>query len=91
MYNIRGVLWEARHGWTTWGEVMPRIIRWPIAVWMNRYSDTCWAELVMWAVHPAWYEFGAIFEIRHTSSACGYCGKECTKNLITFAAQGEKE
>ena len=83
MSNIRGVLFEARHGFIQWREVWPRIIRWPIACWMNRYPDTCWADLVCWAVYPTQHEFGEIFDMRHTSSACGYCGKDCAPNSWT--------
>ena len=56
-------------------------LRWAIARWMNRYTDTCWAELVLWAILPELHPFSEILEIRHTAGACQrrgelpYCGK----------------
>lgn len=56
-------------------------LRWRIALWMNRYQDTCWAELVMWYVCPELHPFAEILEMRGTAGGCErrgelpYCGK----------------
>ena len=73
--------WELENH--TLREAIQRAIRWPVIRWMDRYPDTCWAELVMWwnipSLHP-WYE---IHDLQHMSQSChdrgeaDYCGK-CT-------------
>jgi len=51
-------------------------LRMKIAEWMNQYPDTCWADLVCWAVYPEMeHPFCQIFRMRHTRMFCGYCGK----------------
>ena len=59
-------------------ETIQRMVRAPIAEWMNRYPDTCWTDLVLWWVHPTLHPFREIFDMRGTARNCGYCGK-CQK------------
>jgi hypothetical protein len=60
--------------------------RWQIALLLDRFSDTCWAELVMWAQFSEHHEFGEISDIRNTAGHCGrmgetaYCGKCLAEN-----------
>lgn len=64
-------------------ETIQRMIRVPIAEWMNRYQDTCWQDLVLWSVHPSLHPFYEILDMRGTAGFCErngnrpYCGK-CT-------------
>lgn len=56
-------------------------LRWQIAQVMNHFSDTCWADLVMWATYRNIHEFGEILSMRGTAGFCAlhgappYCGK----------------
>ena len=60
---------------------MRRWIRWLIANWMNRYPDTCWCDLGMWAEFPESHPWSEIHEMRGTVGRCdemgehSYCGK----------------
>jgi hypothetical protein len=64
-----------------WRETLQRMIRAPIIEWMNRYPDTCWADLVMWQINPTIHPFREIFDMRGTAGHCEamgcppYCGK----------------
>lgn len=64
-----------------WRETLQRMIRAPIAQWMNRYPDTCWTSLVLWWTLPTIHPFSEIFEMRGTAGFCErigdspYCGK----------------
>lgn len=55
-------------------------LRWKIAVFMDRYRDTCWADLVLWA-NDGGAGWAKIFGIRNTAGHCArlgeipYCGK----------------
>jgi len=62
--------------------VRPRwTIRWIIARLMDRFSDTCWVSLALWAMLPGNHPFWEILELRHTAGNCeirgepSYCGK----------------
>ena len=63
--------------------LMPRAVkafRMRIAQLLDRYPDTCWATLVMWAQFPECHRFREIFRMRHTAGFCDdqpyyYCGK----------------
>ena len=52
-----------------------------IAEWMNRFPDTCWHDLVCWAVYPENHQFIEIFSQRGSAGQCvasgctPYCGK----------------
>ena len=54
-------------------------MRWLIIRLLNRLEDTCWADLVMWAIGPK--PFSEILEMRGTAGQCQrrgelpYCGK----------------
>jgi hypothetical protein len=56
-------------------------LRWKLALFLNRYADTCWADLVIWAVYPEDYPFGDVFYMRNRAGCCeqsghyNYCGK----------------
>jgi hypothetical protein len=56
-------------------------LRWKIAKVLNIFSDTCWAELVLWAMYPEHHEFSEFMEMRGTAGYCrqvgdaAYCGK----------------
>ena len=56
-------------------------MRWLIIRLLNRLEDTCWAELVLWAIYPEIHPFDEIFEMRGTAGQCErrgelpYCGK----------------
>jgi len=60
---------------------MMKFIRWQIALLLNRLPDTCWADLVCWAVYPEIHAFWEILNIRGTAGFCArhgdtpYCGK----------------
>ena len=60
---------------------MNKRVRWALARFMDRYADTCWADLVMWAICPELHPFIEIFEMRRTAGQCEaagwtpYCGK----------------
>ena len=66
-----GIVAQSRVGW----------FRYKIAKLMDRLDDTCWAELVLWAVNPELHPFWEILEMRHTAGQCEkrgeppYCGK----------------
>ena len=55
--------------------------RWRIAYTFNHLPDTCWVDLVLWAMLPEIHPFREIFDIRHTAGQCQregarpYCGK----------------
>jgi hypothetical protein len=59
-------------------------LRWKLALFLDRYPDTCWADLVMWAVYPELHPFAEIFQMRGTIGQCEragctpYCGKCAT-------------
>ena len=54
-------------------------LRWMIARWFGRRPDTCWADVVMWAVMKQ--PLGELPELRGTRGQCErrgevpYCGK----------------
>jgi len=56
-------------------------IRWALIRLVNRWADTCWTDLVMWAICPEIHPFSEIFEMRGTAGQCQrrgelpYCGK----------------
>ncbi len=56
-------------------------MRWIIALLLNRFQDTCWADLVTWATYPEWHSFAEIFSARDKAGFCArngetlYCGK----------------
>ena len=56
-------------------------IRWRIALLMDRFSDVCWFDAVMWARFPEHHAFGEVFALRGTAGRCEaagdfpYCGK----------------
>jgi len=56
-------------------------LRWKIIHWLNKRPDTCWADLVMWAIGPEIHPFWEILEMRGTAGQCErrgelpYCGK----------------
>ena len=62
------------------GEMSERI-RMAIARLVNRRRDTCWADLVLWAICPKLHPFREIFEMPGTAGDCErrgelpYCGK----------------
>ncbi len=55
--------------------------RWKLALFLDRYADTCWADLVMWTVNPEIHPFSEIFSMRNRAGYCeragcwNYCGK----------------
>jgi len=53
-------------------------MRWKIAEFLNRYADTCWEDLAIWAIYPKHHAFSEIFSMRHRAGGCDdmpYCGK----------------
>ena len=56
-------------------------MRWLIIRLLNRLEDTCWADLVIWAIYPEIHPFSEILEMRGTTGQCEtagctpYCGK----------------
>ena len=56
-------------------------LRWQVALLFNRYRDTCWAELVLWAVNPEFHPWREILDLRYSAGRCfhsgdyPYCGK----------------
>ena len=70
-----GLKW-ARHGGESGGR-----IRWLIARFLDRFDDTCWASLALWALFPENHSFEEVFEMRNTAGRCAahgeapYCGK----------------
>jgi hypothetical protein len=51
-------------------------VRWQIAVFMDRFDDTCWADLVLWAMFPENYDFVEILDVRGTAGQCEKMGSE---------------
>lgn len=49
-------------------------LRWKIIEWLNRYVDTCWADLVNWAVYSQDHLFVEVFSLRGSARACFHCG-----------------
>lgn len=62
-------------------------LRWWIANLMNRYDDTCWVDLALWAINPEFHPFDEIRDLRHTAGHCArmgcvpYCGK-CPSGML---------
>ena len=60
-------------------------IRWRVAELLDLFSDTCWADLCMWAYFPELHPFREIFKMRGRAGQCErmgevpYCGK-CEKD-----------
>ena len=60
---------------------VPGHMRWHLAKLFDKFQDTCWAELVVWALYPENHPFMELFELRHSAGRCGargehpYCGK----------------
>jgi len=56
-------------------------LRWFLARLLNRFGDTCWVDLVLWAINPGHHPFSEILEMRNTAGLCEsrgetpYCGK----------------
>ena len=58
-------------------------IRWHIAEFFNRYPDTCWAQMAIWALFPDGHDFYDVLDFRHSTGECTkesssgfcYCGK----------------
>jgi hypothetical protein len=51
-------------------------IRWQIALLLNKFSDTCWADLVVWAIYPENHDFHEVFWKRGTAGQCEHLGAE---------------
>lgn len=86
-YDLAEIV-RAKRGGASWRLAFRKLsrtiqsrIRWPIAKWMDRYDDTCWGELGLWALIPDNHEFREILEMRHSRGQCikeglpGWCGK----------------
>ena len=55
--------------------------RWWIACLLDRFKDTCWVDLYLWAEYKCNHAFMEIFDIRGSAGQCArrdeyaYCGK----------------
>lgn len=70
--------------------------RWKIARFMDRHTDTCWADLATWAVYAGDYPFGDILHMRGRAGTCErrgehpYCEK-CYRIHEPHGGMGEED
>lgn len=62
----------------SWSDLI-RLAKWYVAIWLDRSSDYCWAELCLWAWNRPGEESpkgsGAECQREVLTRGCCYCGK----------------
>jgi hypothetical protein len=70
MERVFGRIKRRKEGWFE-----PYLIRWLIALLLNRNPKYCWAELVMWSAKYSTFEETKSLSCVEHDCECGWCGK----------------